>query len=1154
MPYPPMQGQPTGPLSPATSQAMGVPAPEEEARLFEEKFGQMAYQVFNSQFPDLVGSIVTFKIIDSNIENNSAVGAFILDHQGQFIYVPVVLSDNQLKPLDLAYVKDEDIFVPLTTEWIDELSKGTLNTLGEGVKMPKTVATDVDIRNIVVPPTTGRYSYASVSPKNRLAAEASEPLGRKLHKLASSVGESTTDEFNPEVWTTFNEQFQRIQGMSPGQAIDGSTMDVSTLAKMYKQHSKTWDLANQSAYAQGMDPSQMNSQPQAGGMPQQQMPQQQAAMPQQAQAPMQMRTASVASEAAERAISETARKSPSFGAKLDSMLSLMGSGAVGGAAIGGVRAGMDQDLSEVPGGMIRGAVGGAIGAPIGRALGTAVGRSDVGKKYIGFDDARGLGAMLGGATGGFIGARGNRTNYERLRHPFSYDTMATDPYGGMVITGSDHNANLASLFKHAAAKGHDHKQILPEFLKKASNNVKRGFAKVLTNNPKLLKMAGDIYGEDTLLDALQPTEVKTAGISTAGGALQHADKNTKPSDYFQSFGAAAPEAFNGVLLKGYHFKDTRPSLNLAVQTQEYHDFQDTRESGVYLVYPLNKKPEAALVITEPVDIFKDDRATFPRDHDSKVKHVKTHVPFNEQIQEPDSMSRYELDGHAPRTKDVERSHTLQRLFILGNGRYGVTPQLMGEQVAEIALKNTTIFKTVMSDGNATPRAGKGIFIYKRGAHYFSTMPLELSDVTTDSQKVLRAKARAADGYGWGQKTIVIDPKSPMGRISRPRETDLVLIPGRWKWLPLNDRLDSREYLSQSTELTRILIDAMGSAGVSEVVARRAGQSMYAVNGDKTTDKVSALRKLAEDYRIHITAAEAMLKIAEAKNICKAYIVSPSQYTELRQKIADMVPPAPPGMAMPPAAPAAPPNMGTMGAPPAMGAPPPAPMDPNAQMGAMAAPPMPSAVDQAFQETTEALQQQINELQAQLNVLTTVQERANQIEGGEQIPQDPNAMAAPAPMDPGMDPNAQMQQPPMPPAMDPMAQQQQAAPPPMPVMHTEEPSSEEIAAQINPNFLAQAGQFHDMGAFDAGAVGSLAQTPSLQNISTQYAANLEDSVDDLGRTLLTLYMQESELKEQLGDDAFVKLETQLRDTFKNLGMLTLNLSHNTAQLNNHSATT
>jgi hypothetical protein len=43
------------------------------------------------------------------------------------------------------------------------------------------------------------------------------------------------------------------------------------------------------------------------------------------------------------------------------------------------------------------------------------------------------------------------------------------------------------------------------------------------------------------------------------------------------------------------------------------------------------------------------------------------------------------------------------------------------------------------------------------------------------------------------------------------------------------------------------------------------------------------------------------------------------------------------------------------------------------------------------------------------------------------------------------------------------------------------------------------------------------------------------------------MQEPTLKEQLGDESFTELETQLRDTFRGLGDLVLGLTHNTAML-------
>jgi hypothetical protein len=157
------------------------------------------------------------------------------------------------------------------------------------------------------------------------------------------------------------------------------------------------------------------------------------------------------------------------------------------------------------------------------------------------------------------------------------------------------------------------------------------------------------------------------------------------------------------------------------------------------------------------------------------------------------------------------------------------------------------------------------------------------------------------------------------------------------------------------------------------------------------------------------------------------------------------------------------------------------------------------------------------------------------------------------MQPGMDPSMQQG---MQPGMDPSMQQgmQQGMQPQQSaaIMPSEGPSSSEVASQVNPAFLDSSAQFQDAGAFDAGAIASLAQDPSIKRLGSEYAADLENSVDDLGRTLLTLYMQEADLKEQMGDKAFVDLERQLRDTFRGLGSLVLVLSKNTAMMPEHAA--
>jgi hypothetical protein len=121
----------------------------------------------------------------------------------------------------------------------------------------------------------------------------------------------------------------------------------------------------------------------------------------------------------------------------------------------------------------------------------------------------------------------------------------------------------------------------------------------------------------------------------------------------------------------------------------------------------------------------------------------------------------------------------------------------------------------------------------------------------------------------------------------------------------------------------------------------------------------------------------------------------------------------------------------------------------------------------------------------------------------------------------------------------MGQQQQ--PPPMAMMPPDGPNAQTLPQEVNPHFLDQAAQLHSADMFDAAAVATLAQSPALHGVVGQYLPNLEKAVDNLARVMLTLWMQESDLKPQIGEQTFSGLEENLQSTFKGLGDLVLRLS-------------
>lgn len=144
--------------------------PQDEEEIFSSSFRDLAYRAFQKTQPQLFPQVITFRVLAVDAPNGEGVGAFIVKAEGEILFTPVVIADNAVKPLDMFYARSKDRFYPLTSEWVDRLSMDSVSSLGDGVKPPKDLNTDVDIRNVIVPPTTGRYSYAE------LEAECDKPF------------------------------------------------------------------------------------------------------------------------------------------------------------------------------------------------------------------------------------------------------------------------------------------------------------------------------------------------------------------------------------------------------------------------------------------------------------------------------------------------------------------------------------------------------------------------------------------------------------------------------------------------------------------------------------------------------------------------------------------------------------------------------------------------------------------------------------------------------------------------------------------------------------------------------------------------------------------------------------------------------------------
>ena len=85
--------------------------------------------------------------------------------------------------------------------------------------------------------------------------------------------------------------------------------------------------------------------------------------------------------------------------------------------------------------------------------------------------------------------------------------------------------------------------------------------------------------------------------------------------------------------------------------------------------------------------------------------------------------------------------------------------------------------------------------------------------------------------------------------------------------------------------------------------------------------------------------------------------------------------------------------------------------------------------------------------------------------------------------------------------------------------------------------AKAGQRH---VFDQAAIGGLVKVFDTANVVDSYIPDFMDTIDRLGRILFLFYWKHEDFNQRYGSDDVVQMEDRLRNVFKQLGELTLNL--------------
>jgi len=677
---------------------------------------------------------------------------------------------------------------------------------------------------------------------------------------------------------------------------------------------------------------------------------------------------------------------------------------------------------------------------------------------------------------------------------------------------------------------------LIDFIDKAPNTVKEAFAKILTGRRSVLKFAAESFNKEALFRALRPNTEKRASAQRAWILTP----NDSAEEFKRLFGKEAGAAFQKAAAHGFAIKDDRPYAKVAAENEEPVRLSCAKDPGFYRLQKNDGSFVDAVVMPNPQTFNPADR-------------------------------------NSTRTGAAQADHTRYVVITPDRTIHDESKPPVGELLtAEEADKS--LVKMLSGDGDS-PTDAYGVFARYEAGKASLTEAVRCTTVTTGSVGVKRVSIN----HPWGAKRkIVTDPKSAVREIVTPKGSSIVYMPTTYKFIKGTRAPFSDVFVKDPADTLRTK-DRLSKVGALDFKLANAGGSMFSLEGLPPVTKLGALTLLVHGLHLREKEAVPLLEKAAASVVGggpRFYLLGAAELAKLAAAEAEKTPkPAEPAKAPAPAAAPAP----AEGAPAPEGMPPegmppegmpPEGMPPGAVPPEMMVPPPPPApdpvqiavseissqlADQAA-DVAQQLAEQERDLSNQLNILTAVQQRAGQIASesigadntGAPVGAPPGAAGPPVsadqlagggmpPMqDPMQDPMAGGTQPP--PMQPPMGAG--ATLPPMqapPGMGMEGPQTSEMMAEQAGPMMEDAASLEDAQAFEATAIGSMANNPDLRGIIGIYLPTLEQALDHLGRILLTLWIEEDKYRAELGEEDFVGLEDRLRTVFKNLGSLSLTLS-------------
>lgn len=185
-------------------------------------FYDIALAKFLQSFPDLSNFIVTFKDLTEELSNSSegseiAIGCFIIKAGQNYFYIPVIAKGSNVYPIDSMFSVEKQKFLPLTQKTVVEIINSNSFGLGSKSKIPPTVPGNPSVYELINPPRTGKFVYAS-----------SSRLTEFLHLIPGEVKEFVKSKIveNKKLYNGLNSMFGLKEVLGP---LSSPSTDVTAI-------------------------------------------------------------------------------------------------------------------------------------------------------------------------------------------------------------------------------------------------------------------------------------------------------------------------------------------------------------------------------------------------------------------------------------------------------------------------------------------------------------------------------------------------------------------------------------------------------------------------------------------------------------------------------------------------------------------------------------------------------------------------------------------------------------------------------------------------------------------------------------------------------------------------------------------------------------